>query len=607
MSGLHSTIAAWTARLSPASRDIALALGATLVVLLVNAATGFRTLSNLGGDNDSLLRLVEVRDLLGGQGWFDLHQYRMGPEGGFVMHWSRLVDAPIAAIIMAVSAVTGSVALGETAARILWPALLFCGTLFFILRAARIFGGQGVVLPSLIIGAAALHFLGIYQPAALDHHNIQLTLAAGSLCLLLEAPVNRHAALMSGACAALMLAVGMETAPYVAAIGLCVAGLFLFKGASEKYIARDFGCGFAAISAAVFFATVPAAGWSAAQCDAFSVVQFVLAAVAGAGLAAIASLDVLSRTRGRRLFGLTLLGAAVGAILVLAFPQCLSAPYSGLDARLKADWLDHVSEAQSLFELIAQDRASVIARYVTPPLAIGWMLLRLRRDGWRRRDILVGAVLLAAFIVSVWQVRGSTFSIAFAVIPLSAWVGNWRQRAERSPSTSSSLRMAAVWLISLNASWTTAAAAASAVLERDASRPEAQAASVAACQRETDFTVLAGLPATTVLAISNLGSPILAYSGHRVFSGPYHRNIEGNLLALDALMGPPDQARTIVEARRVGLVALCRGNDENRILTDRAPEGLLAGLMKGEAPGWLEPVPGTAGQPLELYRVVLDR
>ena len=62
------------------------------------------------GDNDSLLRLVQIRDLIGGQGWFDLHQYRMGPEGGFVMHWSRLVDAPIAAIMLGVAAVTGSMA-----------------------------------------------------------------------------------------------------------------------------------------------------------------------------------------------------------------------------------------------------------------------------------------------------------------------------------------------------------------------------------------------------------------------------------------------------------------------------------------------------------------
>src|SRR4051812_48296407 len=93
--------------------DLALALIAALVTVAVSACSGFRELTNAGGDNDSLLRLVEVRDMLAGQGWFDLHQYRMGLEGGFVMHWSRLVDAPIAAIILAVTALTGSTALAE--------------------------------------------------------------------------------------------------------------------------------------------------------------------------------------------------------------------------------------------------------------------------------------------------------------------------------------------------------------------------------------------------------------------------------------------------------------------------------------------------------------
>ena len=78
-----------------------LALAAASFFLVVHTASGFPTLDASNGDNDSLLRLVEVRDLIGGQGWFDLHQYRMGPEGGFVMHWSRLVDAPIAAIMLA--------------------------------------------------------------------------------------------------------------------------------------------------------------------------------------------------------------------------------------------------------------------------------------------------------------------------------------------------------------------------------------------------------------------------------------------------------------------------------------------------------------------------
>ncbi len=45
------------------------------------------------------------------------------------------------------------------------------------------------------------------------------------------------------------------------------------------------------------------------------------------------------------------------------------------------------------------------------------------------------------------------------------------------------------------------------------------------------------MPGTTVLAVSNLGAPILVYSGHRVFAGPYHRNVAGNLLALDAFLG----------------------------------------------------------------------
>ena len=46
----------------------------------------------------------------------------------------------------------------------------------------------------------------------------------GRVSLLLEAPTHRWAALISGLCAALTLAVGMGTAPYVATIGACVFG-----------------------------------------------------------------------------------------------------------------------------------------------------------------------------------------------------------------------------------------------------------------------------------------------------------------------------------------------------------------------------------------------
>ena len=47
-------------------------------------------------DPDDVMRLVQVRDWLGGQGWFDLTQHRVSPPQGVAMHWSRLVDLPIA-------------------------------------------------------------------------------------------------------------------------------------------------------------------------------------------------------------------------------------------------------------------------------------------------------------------------------------------------------------------------------------------------------------------------------------------------------------------------------------------------------------------------------
>ncbi len=38
-------------------------------------------------------------DLLAGQSWFDLHQYRIDPGASPAMYWSRLVDVPLAAMI----------------------------------------------------------------------------------------------------------------------------------------------------------------------------------------------------------------------------------------------------------------------------------------------------------------------------------------------------------------------------------------------------------------------------------------------------------------------------------------------------------------------------
>ena len=72
---------------------------------------------------DDAMRLVQVRDLLAGQGWFDTTQYRLDPPAGVLMHWSRLIDLPIAALTHLGGTVLPQ-AMAERVATIVWPAAL---------------------------------------------------------------------------------------------------------------------------------------------------------------------------------------------------------------------------------------------------------------------------------------------------------------------------------------------------------------------------------------------------------------------------------------------------------------------------------------------------
>jgi hypothetical protein len=70
-------------------------LGAWLTFSRWNYITGF-----VLADTDDNMRISQVRALLAGQDWFDLRQYKMNWPEGANIHWSRLVDLPIAGLIL---------------------------------------------------------------------------------------------------------------------------------------------------------------------------------------------------------------------------------------------------------------------------------------------------------------------------------------------------------------------------------------------------------------------------------------------------------------------------------------------------------------------------
>ncbi|MCB1466446.1 MAG: GtrA family protein [Rhizobiaceae bacterium] len=582
--------------------DLGIACALCIAVYATYLAMGLPTLFDAAGDSDSLLRLVEIRDLLGGQGWFDLHQYRMGADGGFVMHWSRLIDAPIAALILLASMLGFATPLAENIALTLWPLILMIGTMFGLLQLARSLGNEHTIFPAAALALGAIYFVGIYRPGSIDHHNAQIGLTVAMLAFLVNAPGRPRFPAYAGLCAALMLAIGMETAPYVAAGCAGVSLAFLFGDEAEARRAATFALAFAAATFTAFLATVDPSNWSAPACDALSNFQLSLAAIGGLGLALIALAPALNATFTRRLASLAALAIIAGSVVRYGFPQCLADPYAAVDARLRDLWLNNITEVQSVFALARHNWPKLLTYFVTPLLALAFLAALVRRDGATRARLFYGGFLFATFLVSCWQVRGSSFSIPLATVALAIGVGMLRERLAKSPSNLGSVGLVAAWLVSVNLVWSAMAGRLESSPQADAGA-SAEAATTANCWASESFTSMAGMPEGTVLAVSDLGSPMLAYTPHRVLAGSYHRNIEGNRAMVEAMMATPDQARAIAGKYGVDYVVLCRGNVESSNYAALAPHGFMAALMQRRIPDWLTPVAGTDGGPLEIYRV----
>ncbi len=579
-------------------------IAALLAILALVPAIANGSIIDWSVNNDSMMRLVQIRDLLAGQAWFDYTQYRMGPEGGFVMHWSRIVDLPVAAIIVAVTALTGSVSGGELVAGVLWPSVLMALSIFAIIRSARLLGCEHAVFPAAIIGLISLYTIGIYVPGAFDHHNLQLTLCLLALPAVLGGR-RAHHGFVAGAAMAVMMAIGLETLPVVAIVCLTIAMSFLLHGHEVGSRTMGFGAGFSAISALLFVATVGPGDWFAAHCDAFSAVHLSIAMAGGLGLA-LAATPSLSSSSVTRIAVLGGLGAGLALLVVAAYPQCLADPYAGLDERLKTYWLSAIGEAQPVNNILRNDPVMFAKYYITPIAALAVLATSLPATANRRPLTVMTVILLTAVLVSFWQVRGANFAIALAAVPLAMWVAEKRQIAAADGSAKPALVMVLAWLVSLNVCWMLAAQvlgdmAAPAVAANQ--NEEKAVGSNEGCYMPAAHWQLSAMPAGTVAAVSNLGPAILKYTSHRVLAGPYHRNIAGNIANLDILMGTPEQSRQAIAVNNVDIVAHCSSDDETRFLVRTAPHSLIAKLVLNEPPEWLTPIGRAEKSGFVIYRV----
>lgn len=546
-------------------------------------------------DTDDAMRLVEVRDLLAGQGWYDDVQSRFLPPEGVPSHWSRLVDAPVAGLILALTPLAGR-ALAEGLAAALWPTLLFglyCSLLYRGLRAR--FGGRAALL-AMLVATQTFGVIIQFQPGRVDHHNVQIIAILGLAFCMMRRGVR--SGLAGGALAALSLAVGLEGLPSVALAALYLAGDWCLRGRPALPVLAGFGGGLGMTAPLLFAAQTAPASWAVPHCDALSPpwlwlalggLTFVLAATTlGARLTTALSRTALAALCGGLLF----------AGFALAFPTCLSGPFPGMPPLVRDHWLLTVNEMTSVPKFVARGQWEALVFYPVALLAsltAAWLAWR----GPDRRVWSVAALFLwPGLILGLFQFRG--LYIASGFIPLVAGPVIDRALARTATRGTGMTRWALVVLGGslVSTVWMMPVVVADSVAPSSRTAPDP--AGALACQGDAAVRPLAALTPGLILAPIFLGPSILLRTPHSIVAAPYHRAIPGLTAAIEGLGGTEADLDRVLTAFQIDYLVACpaRPADDLQVVQAFATR-LARGDVRSDRLEALD-LPG----PLKVWRVL---
>src|SRR4051794_4187846 len=227
------------------------------------------------GDTDDNMRMMQVRGLLSGQGWFDLAQHRLA---GSNIHWSRLVDLPIAGLILVLRPLIGGAAAERWAVGFapLIPYLLLLLSVSLTVR--RLVDTRAFPLAFLALFFAG-STNGMFMPERIDHHGWQLALLALGVSGIADRDRVRGGIVL-GISTALSLAIGLEMLIYLALAAAAMA-LFWVDDREERGRLASFAVTLSGGTALAFliFASNPN---RLAVCDALSPVWLSDALIGGA-------------------------------------------------------------------------------------------------------------------------------------------------------------------------------------------------------------------------------------------------------------------------------------------------------------------------------------
>lgn len=551
-------------------------------------------------DPDDALRLQEVRDWLAGQSWFDVDQHRIYPPYGGPMHWSRLVDIPLAALIVLLRPLLGQ-APAEILACTLVP-LFTLGALCAALYAAlRPFLGAGRAALGVLLVVTIPSVTSQMVPLRIDHHGWQIVMAALLLSGLLHPDARRGGWIMGGAMA-LWLQISSEGLPYAALAGgvLTLRQTVRADDAPrlDRYVYALAG------GSALLLLAVHGRAMVVPHCDAMSPVYL-------APLLLLALLLPLGRrllgaaTPVRRLVPPLVAGLAAAALFRFVGDACLDGPFRQLSPFVYQYWYRNVAEGMPVWTQSPDKQIGLIA-----PVALGLLgqMLALRaeraaqaRFAWAS----LFALTLGSTVVAALVYRATSVACLFALTGSLWLIARAYPVARRQPAALSRILLT-VALAALTPVGATAIAIAvlhqvlpAQTVQDDSSTDPARISSA-----PLNLRALNALPPATLLTPLDLGPAVLVQTHHRVIGTSHHRNGRGIEAVMRTFLSPADKVQALLRATPATHVLFAADLNETHAYRTLAPHGLAADLAGGRPPRWLVPVPLHGAGSLRLYRIV---
>jgi len=555
--------------------------------------------SGIGWGPDDQLRMVQLRDWLGGQSWFDTTQYRIGEPDSQPMHWPRWIELPLALLFLLLKPVLGA-ANAETAAMVLVPLATLGMAMWLLVKITEPLFNRRIAVLAATLTATAVPIVAQIRPMRVDHHGWQIVLALAALWTMYW-PEKRKGGIALGAALALWLSISLEGLPLSAAFVVLLVWRWVFQ--VEEGV-RLFWTLLSFLVASFLFYFATQGGFDAAinYCDAISPAH-LLAGAAGAAVI-LPSIQWLPANRLMRVGSLAVAGGVALVVLHGFAPQCMGGAFNTMDPLVREYWLVNVLEGMPIWYQKGTTMVTLLGGSVLVGLISLLYILRTRPNGIDRGRLFVLAyAFLWALLLSLFVQRAAAVAAAFG-LPFMAWAVHQafvRARALKRPLSRIFATAAVVFLVMPGP---LAVALFNAV--SDGEEPVAEAPEALACNSNDSLARLNSLSRSNILAPFDFGPRILLLTPHSVLATSHHRNDRAMADQIRIFTAAPAVARDLLEAHNIRFIVTCDDETELALYAKKQPEGLWSQLAEGRKPEWLQPV-HIRDTGLQIWRIAPKR